>query len=138
MTNNNIRRKKFDQMLLMHHNKPDTGEKINPHPAGSCRLLLSSSSRRAVSRALLMDEDPPAQLWQCQPGAPAPASDGNPSALKLYKEALWDLWEYFRTDIEKADFRGPNVTRVCQTSTSSGVSLQVLQSCQAPSSPLLC
>lgn len=127
MMNNNIRQKKFDQMLLMHHNKTNTGKKINPHPAGGCQPLLRSSSRRAVSQALLMDSDPPARLWQRQPGAPALASDGNLqpegwSTPQLYKEALWDLWEYFRTDIKKANFRGPDVTWVCQTSTGSGVS----------------
>lgn len=69
--NNNIRQKKFDQTLLMHRNKTNKGKKKNPHPAGSCRLLLRSSSRRAVSWALLMDDDPPAQLFAGQQAVPA-------------------------------------------------------------------
>lgn len=70
MINNNVRQKKFDQKLLMHHNKPNKDTKISP-PGGSCRLLPRSSWRRAVSWALVTDDDPPARQFAGQPAVPA-------------------------------------------------------------------
>lgn len=111
-----IRQEKFDQTLLMHHSK--TQQNPAHHPAGSCWLLLRSSSRRAVSWAVLMDDDPPLQLFAGQQVEAArsitPIHGWKPFSLKdkkVLSSSKRDLQKSFKMGTREMTFSRPNATR---------------------------